>query len=366
VVLMREGRPKASLVVSDEEREVLERYVRRGTTAQNLVLRARIVLACAEGRNNTDVALRLGTSAPTVGKWRKRFIRDRLDGLLDEPRPGTPRTISDERVEAVIVETLESTPKGATHWSTRQMAKKAGLSQSSISRIWRAFGLQPHRVDNFQLSKDPLLVEKVRDIVGLYMSPPDSALVLCVDEKSQIQALDRTQPLLPMRPGQAERRTHDYARHGTTTLFAALDVLTGKVIGECYPRHRAIEFRKFLDEIDSAVPADLDVHLILDNYATHKTPIIKNWLAKRPRYHLHFTPTHGSWLNLVERWFGMLTERQIKRGAHRSVAALKVAIQAFLTAHNADPKPFTWTKSADEILASLARFATRTVQMQKN
>jgi transposase len=362
---MRRGRPKTPLTVSNEEREVLERYVRRGTTAQNLVLRARIVLCCAEGQDNNVVARQLRTSTQTVGKWRQRFLRDRLDGLLDEPRPGVPRTITDEQVEAVIVETLESTPKGATHWSTRQMAKKAGLSQSSISRIWRAFGLQPHRVDNFQLSKDPLLVEKVRDIVGLYMSPPDSALVLCVDEKSQIQALDRTQPLLPMRPGQAERRTHDYARHGTTTLFAALDVLTGKVIGECFPRHRAIEFRKFLDQIDSAVPVDLDVHLILDNYATHKTPIIKNWLAKRPRYHLHFTPTHGSWLNLVERWFGILTERQIKRGAHRSVAALKTAIKAFLVAHNEDPKPFTWTKSADEILASIARFAARTTEMQK-
>jgi transposase len=365
VVLMRRGRPKTPLTVSNEEREVLERYVRRGTTAQNLVLRARIVLCCAEGHDSTDIARQLGTSAQTVGKWRKRFLRDRVDGLLDEPRPGVPRTITDEQVEAVIVETLESTPKGATHWSTRQMAKKAGLSQSSVSRIWRAFGLQPHRIDNFQLSKDPLLVEKVRDIVGLYMSPPDSALVLCVDEKSQIQALDRTQPLLPMRPGQAERRTHDYARHGTTTLFAALDVLTGKVIGECYPRHRAIEFRKFLDQIDSAVPPELDVHLVLDNYATHKTPIIKNWLAKRPRYHLHFTPTHGSWLNLVERWFGMLTERQIKRGAHRSVAALKTAINAFLVAHNEDPRPFTWTKSADEILASIARFAARTTEMQK-
>jgi transposase len=329
-----------------------------------LARRARIVLYCAEGIDNKLVAQRLETTEQTVGKWRKRFIRDRLDGLLDEPRPGIARTITDDKVEAVIVETLESTPKGATHWSTRQMAKKAGLSQSSIGRIWRAFGLQPHRSETFQLSKDPLLVEKVRDIVGLYMNPPDSALVLCVDEKSQIQALDRTQPLLPLRPGQAERRTPDYQRHGTTTLFAALNVLTGKVIGECYPRHRAIEFRKFLDQIDENVPADLAVHIVLDNYATHKTPMIKNWLAKRPRYQLHFTPTHGPWLNQVERWFGLLTDRQIKRGAHRSVAALKAAIKEFLAANNDAPKPFIWTKSAEQILASIARFATRTLAIR--
>ena len=361
---MRTGRPKKKLTVSDGERLVLERYVRRGKTAQHLALRARIVLSCAEGLDNKVVAVRLRTTAHTVGKWRKRFIHDRLDGLLDEPRPGIARTITDEKVESVIVETLETTPRGATHWSTRQMAKKAGLSQSSIGRIWRAFGLQPHRSETFHLSKDPLLVEKVRDIVGLYMSPPESALVLCVDEKSQIQALDRTQPLLPMRPGQAQRRTPDYERHGTTTLFAALNVLTGNVIGECYPRHRAIEFRKFLDEIDATVPADLDVHIVLDNYATHKTPVIKNWLAKRPRYHLHFTPTHGSWLNQVERWFGLLTERQIKRGAHKSVATLKTAIKEFLVANNDAPKPFVWTKSADQILASIARFAMRTTAMQ--
>jgi len=356
-------RVAVSLVLSDEERTVLERYVRRGTTAQRLSMRARIILLCAEGLENQQVARKLRTSAFTVGKWRRRFSLDRLDGLLDEMRPGTPRTISDDDVEDAVVRTLESTPKGATHWSTRQLAKAVGISKSSVQRIWKAFGLKPHRTESFSLSKDPLLVEKVRDIVGLYMSPPDNALVLCVDEKSQIQALNRTQPLLPLRPGQAERRTHDYERHGTTTLFAALDTLTGKVLGECYARHRAIEFRKFLDRIDKSVPAGLDVHLVVDNYATHKAPIIKAWLAKRPRYHLHFTPTHGSWLNQVERWFGLLTQRQIKRGAHRSVSMLKEAIKEFLDAHNESPKPFVWTKSADDILASIARFATRTLAL---
>jgi transposase len=358
---MRTGRPKAELIVSDEERVVLERYLRRGKTSQRLAQRAEIVLLCAEGLNNKKVARRIRTTPHTVSKWRARFVRHRLDGLLDEPRPGTPRSIGDDAIEAIVVKTLESTPKGSTHWSTRQMAKQVGLSRSSISRIWRAFGLQPHIEDTFQLSTDPLLVEKVRDVVGLYLTPPENALVLCVDEKSQIQALDRTQPLLPLRPGQAASRTHEYVRHGTTTLFAALDILTGKVIGECYPRHRAVEFRKFLDQIDAAVPVDLDVHLIVDNYATHKAPIIRRWLAKRPRYHLHFTPTHASWLNQVERWFGLLSQRQIKRGAHRSVAALETAIKQFLVAHNDDPKPFVWTKSADELLASIARFATRTV-----
>ena len=366
MLLMGRGRPKTELTVSAEERVVLERYVRRGTTAQHLALRSRIVLRCADGLDNKAVAEQLHTSTPTVGKWRKRFVRDRLDGLLDEPRPGVPRTITDDKVEAVIVETLQSLPKGATHWSTRQMAKKVGLSQSSIGRIWRAFGLQPHLTKTFHLSKDPLLVEKVRDIVGLYMSPPENAIVLCVDEKSQIQALDRTQPVLPLRPGQAEKRTPDYERHGTTTLFAALCVLTGKVIGECYPRHRAIEFRKFLDEVDANVPPDIDVHIVLDNYATHKTPLIKRWLVKRPRYHLHFTPTHGSWINQVERWFGLLTERQIKRGAHRSVTELKAAIKEFLVANNDSPKAFVWTKTADQILASIARFAQRTVAAGKD
>ncbi len=358
---MRRGRPTAELKLTTEERKVLERYVRRGTTAQRLVMRAQIVLLCADGLENKKVARRLRTSANTVSKWRTRFVEARLDGLLDEPRPGAPRKITDDAVEAIVVKTLEITPKGGTHWSTRQMAKAVGLGHDSIARIWKAFGLKPHRTESFQLSKDPLLVEKVREIVGLYMSPPANAIVLCTDEKSQIQALNRTQPLLPLRPGQAERRTPDYERHGTTTLFAALDVATGNVIGKCYPRHRAIEFRKFLNEIDASAPAEVDVHLVVDNYATHKAPIIKAWLAKRPRYHLHFTPTHGSWLNQVERWFGLLTQRQIKRGAHTSVASLKAAIEEFLVAHNASPKPFVWTKSADDILAKIARFATRTV-----
>jgi transposase len=358
---MRKGRPTAELKLTDDERTVLERYTRRGTTAQRLTMRAQIVLACADGRNNKKVARRLRTTAHTVGKWRARFVEARLDGLLDEPRPGAPRKITDDAVEAIVVKTLETTPTGATHWSTRQMARAVGLGHDSIARIWNAFGLKPQRAESFQLSKDPLLIEKVRDIVGLYMSPPANAVILCTDEKSQIQALDRTQPLLPMRPGQAERRTPDYERHGTTTLFAALNVATGNVIGKCYPRHRAIEFRKFLDEVDASVPPDLDVHMVIDNYATHKAPIIKAWLAKRPRYHMHFTPTHGSWLNQVERWFGLLTQRQIKRAAHKSVASLKAAIEEFLAAHNGSPKPFVWTKSADDILAKIARFASRTV-----
>lgn len=360
---MRSGRPKAKLVVNDEERERLRAYTRRGTTAQQLAMRARIVLACADGLDNKTAAEKLGIAAATVGRWRRRFVSERLDGLLDEPRPGVPRTVTDEMVENVVVQTLESTPRGATHWSTRQMAKSVGLSRATVNRIWRAFGLQPHRAETFKLSKDPLLIEKVRDIVGLYLNPPDRALVLSVDEKSQIQALDRTQPLLPMRPGQVERRTHDYERHGTTSLFAALDVQTGKVIGKCHRRHRAVEFRRFLDTIEANVPADLDVHLIVDNYGTHKSPIIRSWLAKRPRFHIHFTPTYASWLNQVERWFALLTERQIKRGAHRSVRALEAAIQEFLDAHNGDPQPFRWSKTADEILASIARFGQRTLHV---
>ena len=280
--------------------------------------------------------------------------------MYDEPRPGTPRTITDEQVEQVVVRTLESTPRGATHWSTREMAKATGHSHMTISRIWQAFGLQPHRSESFKLSPDPLLVPKVRDIVGLYIDPPEHAVVLCVDEKSQIQALDRTAPLLPMRPGQAERRTHDYKRHGTTSLFAALDVKSGKVIGQTHRRHRSIEFRKFLDRIDASVPPDREVHIVMDNYGTHKTPRICAWFAKRPRFHVHFTPTYGSWLNLVERWFAELTTKQIRRGAHRSVSELERAIYAFLDAHNTDPKPFVWTKSAEEILANIARFAQRT------
>jgi transposase len=325
-----------------------------------LALRARIVLACTSERTDVQVASELHLHRLTVGHWRRRFQAARLDGLLDEPRPGAPRRITDAMVERVITDTLESTPRDATHWSTRSMAKATGLSQSAVARIWKAFALQPHRVDTFKLSKDPLFIDKVRDIVGLYLAPPERALVLCVDEKSQIQALDRTAPVLPLRPGQAERRSHDYVRHGTTTLFAALDVKAGTVIGECHARHRALEFRRFLDTIDGAVPADLDVHLILDNYATHKTAAIRRWLAKRPRYHVHFTPTSASWLNLVERWFVELTDKQIRRGVHRSTRDLIAAIRTYLAVTNATPKPFVWHKTADEILASVARFCQRT------
>lgn len=356
---MARGRPKAALVIAPSEREMLTSYARRHTSAQALALRARIVLLCAEGATNGEVAGKLGVTRATVGKWRARFVARRMEGLLDEPRPGVPRKITDRDIERLVVKTLESTPRDATHWSLRSMAKASGISRSSVNRIWRAFGLQPHRSETFKLSKDPLFVEKVRDIVGLYLAPPDRALVLCVDEKSQIQALDRTQPLLPMRPGQVERRTHDYVRHGTTSLFAALDVATGKVIGACHRRHRSKEFQKFLQLIDERVPQGLEVHLILDNYGTHKTPSIRRWLVRHPRFHLHFTPTSASWLNMVERWFALLSQKQIKRGAHRSTIALENAIMSYLSRHNDDPKPFVWTKSADEILASVARFCHR-------
>jgi transposase len=356
---MRTGRPIPVLSLTEVEQETLRNWARRPKSAQALALRARIVLRCAEGATNTEVARQVQVRSQTVGKWRQRFVDRRLDGLLDEPRPGAPRKVSDADVERALTMTLESTPKDATHWSTRSLAKQAGLSRSTVGRIWRAFELQPHRSETFKLSKDPLFIDKVRDIVGLYMAPPDRALALCVDEKSQIQALDRTQPLLPMRPGQIERRTHDYARHGTTSLFAALDVKTGTVIGEFHRRHRSVEFRKFLDTIDQAVPSALDVHLLLDNYGTHKTAPVRRWLAKRPRFHVHFTPTSASWINLVERWFAALTEKQIRRGVHRSVRELETAIKQYLAITNTSPKPFVWTKSADEILASVARFCAR-------
>jgi len=358
---MRTGRPKAALVLTADERRELESLAHRSRSAPTIARRARIVLACAEGRENKTVARRLRMSPVTVCKWRARFVADRVAGLFDEPRVGAPRQIPDAKVEEVVIRTLETTPRGATHWSTRGMAKAMGFSHMTINRVWRAFGLQPHRTETFKLSPDPQLIEKVRDIVGLYMNPPDHAVVLCVDEKSQIQALDRTAPLLPMRPGQAERRTHDYRRHGTTSLFAALDTKTGKVIAEMHRRQRSVEFRKFLDRVDANLPPDVDVHLIMDNYGTHKTPLIHAWLAKRPRFHVHFTPTYGSWLNLVERWFAELTMKQIRRGAHRSVTELERAIRDFLDVHNEEPKPFVWTKTADEILASIARFAQRTV-----
>jgi len=357
---MRRGRPKPPLKVTKEQRQQLEQWTRRRTTARALALRAEIVLLSAEDLSDMAIAERLRTTRVTVGRWRRRFVSLGVDGLLDESRPGAPRKISDAEVEKVITLTLETKPSDATHWSTRAMAEHVGMSQTAISRIWRAFALQPHRSETFKLSKDPLFVDKVRDVVGLYMSPPERAMVLCVDEKSQIQALDRMAPLLPMRPGQVERRTHDYERHGTTSLFAALDVATGKVIGRLHRRHRAAEFRKFLDAIDAAVPPDLDVHLILDNYATHKTAVIQRWLAKRPRYHLHFTPTGASWLNMVERWFSDLTNKQIRRGTHRSSVALEQAIRSYIATKNANPKPFVWTKSADEILESIARFCKRT------
>jgi transposase len=358
---MRTGRPVAKIELSAEAAGILEGYAQRRKTAQALALRARIVLGCAAGLSNKAVAARERVTATTVGKWRRRFAERGLDGLHDKPRPGVPRKIDDAKVESVIVQTLESAPADATHWSTRSMARHSGISTSSVGRIWRAFGLQPHRLESFKLSSDPLFVDKVRDIVGLYLNPPDRALVLCVDEKSQIQALDRTQPMLPMRPGQVERRSHDYVRHGTTSLFAALDIATGRVIGRCYQRHRAVEFRRFLAAVEQAVPADLDVHLVLDNYATHKAPPVKAWLLRHPRYHLHFTPTSTSWLNQVERWFALLAEKQIKRGVHHSVQDLKTDIAAFIQAHNNDPKPFLWTKSADAILQTIARYCSDTL-----
>jgi transposase len=347
-------------MLSETEREQLEALTLRRKTAQALALRARIVLACAAGADNKVVAARQRVTPQTVSKWRARFVEQRLDGLLDAPRPGAPRSIDDTRIDAVIAKTLESVPAGATHWSTRSMARDAGLSQTAVSRIWRAFGLQPHRQETFKLSSDPLFVEKVRDIVGLYLDPPVKAMVLCVDEKSQIQALDRTQPLLPLAPGIPERRTHDYARHGTTTLFAALDIATGEVIGETHRRHRSSEFLQFLRTIEANVPPQMDIHLVMDNYGTHKTPTIKAWFARNPRFHVHFTPTSASWLNQVERWFATLTQNYIRRGTHRSTRQLEQAIRQYLELNNARPKPFVWSKSADDILASIERFCLRT------
>jgi transposase len=353
------GRPNAELVLSEAKREQLTALTMRRKTAQALALRARIVLALAEGADNKTVAAKLRVTQQTVSKWRGRYVLHRLDGLLDAPRPGAPRSINDAHVDAVIAKMLESVPKGATHWSARTMAREMSLSQTAVSRIWRAFGLQPRRQETFKLSSDPLFVDKVREIVGLYLDPPLKAMVLCVDEKSQIQALDRTQPILPLAPGIPERRTHDYMRHGTTILFAALDVATGEVIGELHRRHRSSEFLQFLRTIDANVPADLEVHVVMDNYGTHKTPSIKNWFARHPRFQIHFTPTSASWLNQVERWFATLTEKYIRRGTHRSTRQLEEAIRHYLDVYNANPRPFTWSKSADEILTSLARFCAR-------
>jgi transposase len=353
------GTPAAAVVLSDDERETLQRWARRPKSAQALALRCRIVLACAAGGTNVAIAERLGVTRATVGKWRRRFLAQRLDGLHDEPRPGAPRTVTDDDVERVIVKTLEETPTDATHWSTRSMATATGMSQSAVSRIWRAFALKPHQAESFKLSPDPQFIDKVRDIVALYLNPPDAAVVFCVDEKTQIQALDRTAPVFPLLPGTPERRTHDYVRNGTTNLYAALDVASGNVIADLTPRHRAEEFRRFLNLIDRNVPADLDVHVVVDNSSTHKTPSIQRWLVRHPRFTLHFTPTYSSWLNLVERWFAELTQKWLKRGTHRSTRELVASIRTWIERWNDEPKPFVWHKTADEILDSLAAYCQR-------
>ena len=357
---MGRGRPVEVLILTAEERGYLERQVRRHRVPRSLSERCRVVLRCADGLQSKQVAAELGVSEGMVGKWRRRFLHDRIDGLLDEPRSGRPRSIDDDAVAAVIERTLQTQPADAAHWSIRSMAASAGHSHTTIRRIWNAFGLQPHRAETFKLSRDPLFVDKVRDIVGLYLSPPTHALVLCFDEKSQIHALDREQPVLPIMPGMPEPRTPSSVRPGTTSLFAALDVTTGAVIGKCYKRHRATEFLDFLKQIDGNVPDGFDVHIVMDNYATHKTPMIKAWLARRPHYHVHFTPTSASWINQVERWFAELTRKQIQRGVHTSTAQLEADIRTFIDRHNADPKPFRWTKSADEILAAVKRFCQKT------
>ena len=363
---MARGRVAVAIELSVSERRALDELARRRRTAQGLARRARIVLLAAEGLENKTIAAELGAAPDTVGVWRRRFAERRLEGLHDEPRPGTPRRISDDAVAETIRRTLEETPADATHWSLRSMARSTGYAPSTIHRIWRAFGLQPHRSKSFKLSSDPFFVEKVRDIVGLYLNPPERALVLCVDEKSQIQALDRTQPLLPMRPGQAERRSHDYKRHGTLSLFAALDTATGQVIGRCFARHRAREFRAFLNTVEARVPADLDVHIIMDNLATHKTKAIRDWFARHPRWQAHYTPTSASWINQVERFFALLTEKQLHRGVHRSTKELEAAILRYMDTVNADPKPFRWTKSADDILASIKRFCLANIRIAEH
>ena len=348
-----------ALVLTDEERAQLEAWSRRRKSAQALAQRSRIVLAAAEGLPNTEIARQLGIQRSVATRWRNRFAVHRLDGLSDEPRSGQPRKISDAKVEEVIVKTLETAPKDATHWSTRSMAAEVGLNQTAVHRIWKAFGLQPHRQDAWKLSKDPQFIEKVRDVVGLYLNPPERAVVLCVDEKSQIQALDRTAPVLPMLPGAPQRATHDYKRAGTSSLYAALDITSGKVIGRLHSRHRAIEFKQFLQTLDREVPAGLDVHVVLDNSSTHKTPAIQKWLLAHPRFTLHFTPTSSSWLNLVERWFAELTTKKLRRGAHRSVRDLNTDIRAWIKTWNDNPKPYVWTKTADQILESIATYCTR-------
>jgi transposase len=353
------GRPTKPLDLSAEEKQKLTVMARRPKTSQALAMRARIVLGCSEGLSNRDVSKRLGITGPTVCKWRERFRVDRLEGLLDEPRPGAPRSITDAQVERVVTKTLESMPANGTHWSTRLMAEKTGLSQTAITRIWRAFGLQPHRVENFKFSKDPQFVEKVRDIVGLYLNPPERAIVLCVDEKSQVQALNRTQPILPMAPGVPARQSHDYQRHGVTSLFAAMDVASGVTISNCYRRHRHQEFLCFLNEIDTSLPKGFDVHLVMDNYGTHRVSQVRAWLARHPRYQVHYTPTSSSWLNLVERLFAELTERCVRRGSHTAVRSLEKAMLDYLDERNKNPKPFVWTADADLILGKVARLSKR-------
>lgn len=364
--MTRRGRPSREVQLTDDQRAALDEYLRRGSCPQRIARRARMTLLCADGLTNAEVAKVVGLSAQAVQKWRVRWIEHGLVALDDAPRPGAPRSVSDEQVAGLVKRTLETMPKGASRWSTRDMARAIGLDRDTISRVWRAFGLKPHRSETYQLSTDPNFVEKVRDVVGLYLSPPDNAVVLSVDEKSQIQALNRTQPMLPMRPGQLERRTPEYARNGTTTLFAALDVATGKVIGKCYDRHRAEEFIDFLRKIDKATPAELDLHLIMDNYATHKTPAVHRWLVRHRRVHLHFTPTHSSWLNQVETFFSILTEKQLKRGNHFNTRELERAIHEFLDAHNENARPFRWTKTADQILSKVAAMSDTALATQVN
>ena len=357
---MRRTRHHKPLLLTDDERRTLDQWARRPTTAQRLAVRSRVVLACAEGLTNRAVAKQLHVSSNSVCKWRERFRVRRLEGLTDEPRPGAPRTATDDRIVDVITRTLEGPPAHATQWTTRSMADMAGLSKATISRIWQTFGLQSHRVDTFKLSADPQFVEKVRDIVGLYLCPPDHAIVLSMDEKSQVQALDRTRPLRPMRPGLPARRTHDYIRHGTTSLFAALDVATGKVIGHCHRRHRHQEFLKFLERLDAQLPPTGDVHIIMDNYGTHKVPKVTRWFVRHPRYHLHFTPTSASWLNQVERFFATITTQRIRRGTFENVRALETAIEQYVTHHNEHCKPFVWTATANATLDKVKRFCERT------